>query len=281
MTPVKSFLISLLSGITFLINAQLKPDKLFYKDTAFNFNGFHIEAVRNASDDMSFKSTIVFTNPTNKYMLIDPDDIFGIAGKDKYLNINKRKIVIKPNSTKRVRVKFMKRDFRDSSLSIYFEKMLITDDGASIYQLKDLNITLENYREVGPVKWTLIHKSFDFNDGIIIKAKIEYSGNQLLIISSEKMSLKTKDGGNYINNYKKSSNFYYDKTKIFEPQILGFPAKRLTVKEGGDAILSFNTVFTEYPILKIEGFKINLRIGTLEDYKGREKVESENDDNTE
>src|SRR5205085_1009171 len=107
-----------------------KDEKFFYKDTSFVFNEFKFEFTKNISTVESFKTTLVISNPTDKFMLINPWEVFASADNvaDKFNVLSKNPIVVPAKGIKKITLRFRNMDFRANSVSIDFSKIQITGD---------------------------------------------------------------------------------------------------------------------------------------------------------
>jgi hypothetical protein len=251
--------------------AQDKQEKFYYKDTLFEFNGCKIEVMKTFSDDKSFRSVLNITNTGDNFLMINPWEVFGLVGgsAEKYNTASKRTFIIPPKYTKKLRIKFIGRDFREPDLIMDFSKLTVTTMVERVYEF-NVDLSNENYKDIGPIRFTILkqdpdNKSADFR----ITAQLEYTGNKFLGIFYNNIMLKTKDGGSFINTGKKAGDFHYDKDKPLKKMVLIFPVESKKVKKDNQPTLSFANVLKEYQTAQIVGFKINLRAGTLEDYKGK------------
>lgn len=270
----KKFILVLLSLTSLNTIAQEEDDKrMFYKDTLFEFNGSKIEITKTLATEKYFKSVVSISNQTDQFMIINPWEIFGkVKGSDeKFSASSKKTIVVPPKYIKKFTVKFEGKDFRAPALQYDFSKMQITEKIESVYELEDIDINKENYRALGPIKWRMVKKMEPDHgkDDFQIMAEIEYTGDKFLGIFYNNIVLTTKDGGKYINVGKKTGNFHYDKTKPFVKQSYLFPVEPKNAKKSNEPKLTFRDVFKEYSLTTIVGFKVHLRQGTIEDYKGK------------
>lgn len=266
--------------IPFFATAQEKEEKFFYKDTIFEYNGSKIEITRSVSTKIYFKSVVAITNQSEDFIIVNPWDIFGFVtgSNDKYTAVAKRPIVIAPKYTKKITVKFEGRDFREPSLTFDFTKLQVTEKIESVYEFNDIDLSKENFRSVGPIKWTMLEKKADKEKAIFrVETQVEYSGTKFLGIFYNNITLKTKDGSTFINASKKSGDFHYDKEKPFKRIVLIFPVEADKVKNENEPKLNYSGVFKEYSIATIVGFKVHLRSGTLEDYKGKKGDDKDKD----
>jgi len=273
---IQKKLILLLFCLTFLSNNAQEDDdgkRVFFKDTLFEFNGSKIEITKSLATEKYFKSIVTISNQTDQFMIINPWEVFGkVSGSDeKYSASSKKTIVVPPKYIKKFTVKFEGRDFRAPSLQYDFSKIQVTEKIESVYELEDIDINKENYRALGPIKWRMVKKMEPDHgkDDFQIMAEIEYTGDKFLGIFYNNIILTTKDGGKYINVGKKTGNFHYDKTKPFVKQTYLFPVEPEKAKKKNEPKLTFRDVFKEYSLATIVGFKVHLRTGTIEDYKGK------------
>ncbi len=253
-----------------------KTEKQYFKDTTFEANGLRFEFKKSSSTVKDFKTTMIIKNPGDKYIIIDPYELFcSFNTAKKYRFSNKSSLVIAPRSDEKIHLKFGGRDYREPVVTINISKIQVNDKVAATYDFDTLNISKENYRAIGSVKWTLVQKDYDINMGVRLTGKLIYTGDKFLVIDLPNAKLKTKDGGNYnhiektgwhLNTY---NHTYYDKTKSHEQQILIFPVKREILRTSQNALLSFTNVLQEYSLLDLEPLKITLRKGTEADYKGQ------------
>ena len=270
---IQKIIILLLSGLLNLTCAAQDRERMFYKDTLFEFNGSKIEITKSLSTEKYFKSIVTISNQTDQFMIINPWEVFGkVSGSDeKYNASSKKAIVVPPKYIKKFTVKFEGRDFREERLQYDFGKIEVTEKIESVYELEDVDINKENYRAIGPIRWSMVKKMEPDHgkDDFQIIAEIEYTGDKFLGIFYNNIILTTKDGGKYINVGKKTGNFHYDKTKPFVKQTYLFPVEPAKAKKSNEPKLTFRDVFKEYSMATIVGFKVHLRAGTLEDYKGK------------
>lgn len=266
--------------IPLLTTAQEKEEKFFYKDTIFEFNGSKVEITKSLATKMYFKSVVSITNQSDNFILINPWEIFGyVSGSgNKYNAVSKRAIVIAPKYTKKFTVKFEGKDFREPHLSFDVTKLQVTEKVESVYEFVDIDLSKENYRVVGPIKWTMLEKKADKKDALFrVETQLEYTGTKFLGIFYNNITLKTKDGSSFINSGKKAGDFHYDKEKPFKRIVLIFPVDADKVEKGNEPKLNFTDVFKEYSLATIVGFKVNLRMGTLEDYNRKKTGDKEKD----
>jgi hypothetical protein len=157
------------------------------------------------------------------------------------------------------------------------KEMELTEKLEAVYEINDFDIFKETVKQNGPITWTLTKAVLDDknNPNFEIDGTVKYSGDKFLGIFYNNITLKTKDGKVYINESKSSNMFsfvrnkyYYDKSKPFEKQILIFPIPSQKVNMDLEPKLSFNGVFNEYSLVRIEGFRIKLTEGTLIDFLG-------------
>ncbi len=281
------------------VQSQVLPKTCYYKDTLFEFVGFKIEIQKSSSNEKSFKSVIVITNTSDKFMIIDPREISGYISGDTDIHqaYNKKRVVITPHNSKAFTVKFVGKDFRRNVLSIDVSKIQLTDKVVSIIEVPEIDVSKENFREVGPLRWTVNKLNLGVSDGkpekshggvpgkhdkkkdnFRIDATLEYSGNKFLGIFYNNIVLTTKDGGKFINVSKNSSSFSNNINKVNmdnaegkEKQVLVFPIESEKIYFANEPKISFNGVFKEYSLETIEGFKVYLHSGTIDDYKGSNK----------
>lgn len=256
----------------FLLNSQEKEEKFFYKDTMFDFNGSKVEITKSLATKSYFKSVVCITNQSDNFLLINPWDVFGFVSgsSERYNATSKRVIVIAPKYTKKFVVKFEGSDFREPHLSFDVAKLQITEEVTNIMEFSDIDLNKENFRAVGPVKLTIQDKRIDKDRALYrMETEISYSGDKFLGIFYNNIRLKTKDGSVFINSSKKRDDFHYDVNKPFKRIVLIFPVEAEKIKKESEPKLNFSDVFKEYSLSTIVGFKVNLRSGTLEDYKGK------------
>ncbi len=270
-----------LVGINFISIAQQKAEKFFYKDTVFTFLECKIEVIKNLSTDKTFKTTLIITNPTDKFFIINPLEVFSFTdnSSNKYQGASRKVEVIPPNFTRKFVLRFEGTDFRESTVNIDFSKMQMTEQFLAVYELGDLDFSRENFREAGPVKFTIDDKDPSAHNKVSYKimAKLEYTGGKFLGLLLYNINVKTKDGANY-KNIEKPHLFQYNNSKTSERIILIFPLEPEAGKKENAPTISFHDVFREYTLANIEGFKIKLRQGNIDDYKGRRKTETKDDD---
>ncbi len=291
MKLVKLFLLGIVAFL-FLnvtnLSAQEKPQKNFrYLDTSFSYYGFKVDISRITAYWDHLKCEIKFINPSDNFVIIDPADF--LLSKDssgkKFIPVRSAEIVIPPHITKNFDLKFNNADFQKQRLNLELKGVKLTDKVVETYDFSNLNISKENSKQVGPVKWTLIEKDYDHNLGIRLTAKLVYKGDKFLAIYLDNANLKTKDGGNYFHvgdkgwHLRSYNNYYYQRGSSYEKELLIFPAKKGAVKKaGGDALLSFKDVLKEYSTIPYAGFKVDLIKGNPTNEKPKAKEEEEEDD---
>ncbi len=284
MKPLKtvSLFAVLFFAFTLTLTAQTKPaeieKKFYYRDTTFEYNGNKYDISRIVSADNYFKCAVTVTNISDNFIVINPTDIVGnITGSnDKTISSVKKTAVIAPKYSKKFTVKLEGKDFRVNEINIDITNMQLTGKMLAEYQLTDLDITKENMRQAGPVKWIMKEKKED-KAGYRIVAEIEYTGDKFLGLFYNNITLKTNDGGKYLNTGKKNEDFYYELGKPFEKNILYFPIDASKVKDKYQPTLSFPKVFKEYSLSPTKGPKFKVRKGTLEDFKGLNKKDGIDD----
>ena len=196
---------------SFILSISLKAQnkiaelekKFYYKDTTFEYNGNKYEMSRIVSAETYFKCVFTVTNISDNFIVINPVDIFGTTGTDiKTASLIKKTAVISPKFTKKFTVKLEGKDFSVNEINIDITKMQLTGKVLAEYQLTDLNITKENMRQTGPVKWLMKDRKDD-KAGYRIVAEVEYSGDKFLALFYNNIILKTADGSKYFNIGKK------------------------------------------------------------------------------
>lgn len=271
--------------------SQGTDEKYYFKDTVFNFFGIKIQVQKSVATIQSFKSSIIITNTTENFLIVNPEDVFiceSLSGAQS-MQVSKKQVVIPPKYSKGFTIKFINSDFRKSSLFIDFKKLQLTGKAESVYEISNFNIFNDVEMSVGPVTWTLTKVVQDEKkkmENLRVDGTIKYNGNKFLGIFHNNISLTTNDGKSYFNEGKSKSTFpfvankyysgtskpleklYYDKSKPLEKHILIFPVESGKINSKLQPTIYFNQVFVEYPLENIEGFKIQLIQGTLEDFKG-------------
>jgi|GEM_PF-3953960 len=270
---------------SFSLKAQEKaaePDKKFYyRDTTFEFNGNRYEVSRIVSTEEYFKCAVSITNISDNFIVINPSDIFGNAsGSDaRTTSTVKRVAVIAPKFSRKFTIKLEGKDFRVNAVDIDITKLQLTGKMLAEYQLPDIDITKENMRQTGQVKWIMKDKKED-KAGYRIVAEVEYKGDKFLGLFYNNIVLKTNDGSKYLNTGKKNEDFYYEMGKPFEKNILFFPIDPKKVNDKNAPTLSFPGVFKEYSLSPVKGPKFRVKKGTLDDFKGLNKKGDVDDDAT-
>ncbi|MEO8760915.1 MAG: hypothetical protein ABI388_06645 [Bacteroidia bacterium] len=255
--------------------------KFFYRDTTFEFNGNKYDITRIVSAENYFKCAVNVTNISDNFIVINPADIFGSSlGSDvKTVSVVKRTAVIAPKFSKKFTIKLEGKDFRANEINIDITKMQLTGKMVASYPLEDINITKENLRQAGPVKWVMKEKKED-KTGYRIVAEVEYTGDKFLALFYNNIILKTADGGKYLNTGKKNEDFYYEMGKPFEKNILYFPVEAKKINDKNVPTLSFPNVFKEYSLTATKGPKFKVTKGTIDDFKGLNKKGDIDDDAT-
>ena len=291
MKTTKTIILAVLAFIcSFSLQAQQKtteqktPEidkKFFYRDTLLEYNGNKYEISRIISTETYFKCRVSVTNISDNFIVINPTDIFGTIGGNatKITSSVKKVAVIAPKFSKNFTIKLEGKDFRVNEINIDISKMQLTGKMLTEYKLADVIITKENAREAGPVKWIMKDKKDD-KTGYRIVAEVEYKGDKFLALFYNNITLKTADGGKYLNVGKKNEDFYYETGKASEKNILYFPIEPKKIKDKNVPTLSFPNVFKEYDLTPTKGPKFKLTKGTLEDFKGLNKKDGIDDDAT-
>ena len=260
--------------------AQGADEKYYFKDTIFDFYGLKIEVKKSIATMDFLKSVIIITNTTDNFIIVNPEEVFiseSLSGF-KTGQVSKKQVVVPPRYSKSINVKFINQDFRKSSPLIDFRKLQLTGKVESIYEITNFDIFNDVVKSVGPVTWTLkkvVQNEKKKMENLRIDGTIEYTGTKFLGISHTNISLNTNDGKSYFNGGKSAgtmsaakNKLYYDNSKPLEKQILIFPVESGKINTGLQPKIYFSEVFKEYSLENIEGFKIQLSPGTLEDFKG-------------
>lgn len=258
---------------------QSKDEKFFYKDTMFDFHGIKIELSKSLSTKESFKSTVTINNPTDQFVLVNPSEVFGFGAtsKNKHVALSKRVIAVAPKYSRKFTIRFEGEDFRESVLWMDFTKLQITDKVEAVYELQGMSVFKENNKQTGPVKWTILdidestHGKIEYR----INCNVEYRGNKFLGIFYNNIILSNNAGETFVNVGKRNGKFSYETGKPHERVNLIFTADAEKLGKKSEPVLKFNEVFKEYSLSTIEGFKINLRQGTLEDYNRQKPNDKE------
>jgi hypothetical protein len=284
------FLFSFLHFCLFLISQTVTPtpsdkgkeEKAFcYNDTLFSLNGAKIEVHSARSTWDKFKCTLEIQNTTKNYLIIDPYDIRGHIGSSEKSFHDKKEgmIVVAPNETKKFKIKFSQFDFLQPVIEIRADKICYSDTVASVYDMPDMDISMENQRKIAPVQWAMTNKDYDVHRGVRVSGKLKYRGDKFLRFFPDNATLKTTDGN--FNSIAEGNGIiahyndpYYDRFDNFEKTVFIFPTKRNALKKGSKSILNLNGVFKEYSIKKSEGFTITLR----KDPNGKKSKTRDEDD---
>jgi hypothetical protein len=267
-------LILLTSGV-----ARAQDSKTYYKDTLFEFVKFKVEIKRAVATDQVFKFSLIITNTSDQFIIISPSSLVAklIGSEKEFVSVTKKQLVVAPKFSRAMIIKFAGVDFRKPALELNVKEMELTEKLEAVYEINDFDIFHEITKQNGPITWTLTKVVLDDkkSPNFRIDGNVKYSGDKFLGIFYNNIILKTNDGKTYINESKASSMFsfvrnkyYYDKTKPFEKQVLIFPVPSEKITEALQPKVSFNAVFNEYSLVRIEGFSIRLTQGTINDYLG-------------
>jgi hypothetical protein len=272
---------------------QNTDEKFFYRDTLFEFNGWKIEVTKSVAYRDVFKSVITVNNTSDQFLILDPTTIlFDLpARSEKVQASGLRLVVIPPKYSKKFSLKFTGRDFRAPVISYEVAKMQITEQIESVYDLADINLNNESYKEVGGIQFQVVEKNYkqsemritpfglavdkDKSQDYKIMANVVYNGNKFLGIYFNNIVLKTKDGNSYINVGKRSGTFHYDKSKPTNKVVLVFPIEARNAGPANEPKLVLKEVFKEYSLATIVGFKVILSRGTEGDFN--KKIEKGED----
>ena len=254
-------------------SAQEKEKKYYYKDTTFEFNGAKYEVSKILSNEAYFKFRVNVTNISENFIVITPYDVFSFTAdpKIKRSSSTTKAAVIAPRYTKSFTLKFDGPDYREPFINIDFTKIQYTGKTEAQYQIGDMNIFADNFKQTGPVKVTLDNNKKENKAGYRLIINIEYTGSKFLSFFQNNIILKTKDGGSYANTGKKNSKFYYEMGKSFQREFLFFPVGENKINIKNEPVLTFKDVFKEYSLNSVNGPKLKLRRGTLEDFNGSNK----------
>lgn len=243
-----------------------KDLNFFYRDTIMEVEGMKLEIKQSFSNLDQLKYICTFTNLTDNFKVIKPEDIVCYTVDNKVITnatAHKKMYVIPPKTSRKLRLYFKEKEanFRGNIMNLAFNAVYTTGPVEAVYELGDLEVSLESLEaikkkdaeigyEVGPVKVMLSNLAYD-EDRINVKVKIFYSGNKFLGINFPKFKLKEADGVTYVNMYKKEAYFHFQPENKYQNHTLVFenPTGEKNVKNRKD-YLNFKDVFTEYSLNK-------------------------------
>jgi hypothetical protein len=259
--------------------AQPDAPKYYYKDTTMNFYGYVIKTSQTVATNEVFKSLITITNTTDDFMIIHPNEIFGIVNPPyKTSCVNRNDIVIPPQYTKKFRLKFVGQDFRSPSLIIDISKVKFTDQPGTSYKIPEINIYKQRTFTAGPIEWTLVNfGDHDPEDNFRVIATIKYTGNKFLGLLNNNVSMSTAGGKTYVNLARQVGKYHYDSKKPEFKLAYYFPIETKKIGTTSAPTLNFDGVFVEYSLSTAMGFKIAFSRGKLADFKGKNSTTEDKD----
>jgi|GEM_PF-4638551 len=258
--PLHRFLIStFLILVSFEMFGQKKISASFYNDTIFEFNGCTIELKNTYIRKKLFlRTTVKITNRTDKFMLIDPDDVFLISlARGETKSMYKKTIVIPPNYSNKFELKFNDVGF-DTPLLVYnFSKIRFTSHANLVYVISDLHLGRGYHSKLGKLDVEMIDVKVT-DEVYKVRIRVNYDGSDFLAINFNNIGINSPMGKCY-NLKKLPGKFHFNPNHKTEVINLAFSINCASF-HSHDKLLTFGNVFTSYAIEITDGFKISQRL---------------------
>lgn len=245
-------LVILISKITF---SQSKLN-YFYSDTIFEYSNMKVDVIGAMAYREHFKTQINFTNLTDSFKIIEPNDI-KIFKENNGLGSNIRySIVVPPKGTKRIRVVLKDLNFKYDKIKAEFSKITTTGKIENIYNPRAISIDagttfkIENKEfpttSVGPLYLTVKAIKYMPEGMIRVKLNVVYTGKKFLGMYIRKAKIVTPDGKTETNNNQQTSSLYYRKDKSSMNITLEFKNPNGGITPLNNTELILEDIFVEY-----------------------------------
>jgi len=250
----------------------IAQDKVFFSDTIFEFSGLKIRFEHGYGRGDVVKIKMVITNLTDRYAIINPNDIVVtlINGTEKRTWYEKQ-IVASPKDLVKVTLQF--RDLiwiRKTPLNIRVKNIKFAETLLSTYSPLVLEASFGLRYESKALALEIIEvtpRSYDY----AVKVKINYSGPNFLSINYNKALFVTAKGD--FHNTRKSKNSY-DNNLPAQNMLMIFPCsdgKGIKIP----ATINLNDVFKEYSLSTVAGFHLQLGFITEREFRNNKRFEEE------
>jgi hypothetical protein len=251
-TKCIAFILFLVSKIMF---SQSKLN-YFYSDTVFEYSDVKVDIKDAMAYKDHFKTNIIFTNLSDSFKIIEPNDIKIYKGNNGIESNIRYSIVIPPKGSKKVRIVLKDLNFKYDKIKAEFSKITTTGKIESIYNPKAFSIDattlfkIENKEfpssSVGPLFLSVKALKY-LPEGIIrVKLNVSYTGKRFLGMYIKKVKINTPDGKTESNINQQASSLYYRKDKNSMNFTLEFKNPNGGTTPLNNAIIILEDVFVEY-----------------------------------
>jgi hypothetical protein len=278
----KFLILSYLTILSFYLNAQKKNEKAsFYSDTAVESNGYKIGLTDTyVRKKLFLRTTVVITNPTDKFLLIDKDNIIMSTGHIKgKAPLYHRIIVVPPGEIVKFPLKYTAKDCESSIIWLNFSGLKVTNLVVNKHAEKQMLLEEKNETLSDGIRITVIRAELK-DEGLAVRLRIQYEGTYFLGHNLYAISLLSPKQDSCFNFRKYKSKSYINPNRNNELVWLVFPRECAKATSRLERTLVFKDVFTEYSTKPIPDTKLFIRYlpglkKNIEDEK--EKTDETND----
>lgn len=232
-------------------NKKIKYETVFFEDNAAETSTAKISLTNALSESEFIKGKVKVVNYTDKALVIKPEEctystpIGEIASKDKWMVIAPRQQEAKTIDIKGDNVKTTETTLKINGLYIC--------NNVEITVAQDMPLPPEKDLTIGNFKLELDGWDRDGKE-IMIKYRIQYTGNKIGIFNPSKVLLKSPDGAEYKNQKEKEKIYAFNKK---EDYLIGFLYLSDSKK---DNTLLWKDAFSEGTPEKTEGMSITVKM---------------------
>lgn len=261
MTASKLFFLCCITFILSDLRAQEKDNKnRFYSDTTVESNGYKIRLEDTyVRKKLFIRTTVVVTNPGDKFLLIDKDNIVmsteHIKGE---ASLYGRTIVVPPGETVKFPLKISAKDYQSPVITLNFSKLKVTN--ALIKKHTELQMPLEEKNEAtsGGIHVTVIRAELK-DEGLAVRIRVQYTGDYFITQNINSIGLLPQNQGPCLNFRKYKSKSYLNPNRNNELLWLLFPVDCARAIKRTERHLNFKSVFTEHSLESAPDISVSIR----------------------
>lgn len=263
-------------------SAQDKDKKNhFYSDTTIASNGY-LFGLKDTyvRKNLFMRTTVVVTNPTAQFLLIDKDNILISSQHLKNAaTLYFKTIVVPPGETIEFPLKFTASDYQSPNITLNFTGLKTTNNIKVIHDEFQMNLQEKNEAGSGGIRITIVKTELK-EEGLAVRVRIQYKGDYFMKQNIYTVGLLTPNNEPCLNFRKYNNNSYMNPSRNNELRWLLFPRECALLTKPSKRMLVFKDVFTEYDTQTVPEIKVSIRyLPDLDKNVESEKEKERSDEN--
>lgn len=239
------------------LNAQQKDN--FYSDTVVESNGYKIGLQDTyVRKKLFIRTTVVVTNPGDKFLIIDKDNIVmsteHIKGE---ASLYGRTIVVPPHDTVKFPLKISAKDYQSPVITLNFSKLKVTNAVIKKHTEFQMPLMEKNEATSDGIRVTVIRSELK-SEGLAVRIRVQYKGDYFLTQNVNSIGLLPQNQDPCLNFRKYKRKSYLSANRNNELLWLIFPVDCARAIKPRERYLNFKGVFTELSLEAIPDIRVSI-----------------------